>query len=318
MGRIVALAGGVGGAKLAAGLAAIVGGELDVIVNTGDDFEHLGLPISPDLDTVLYTLAGIANPETGWGVAGESWAFLDQLGRYGGPTWFRLGDRDLATHALRTGMLADGCTLSEVTDHLRRRLAIGPTVVPMSDGAVATVVATDEGTLAFQDYFVGRQARPRVSGITFAGAAEAAVAPAAAAALADPGLAGVIICPSNPWLSIDPLLAVPGWRRALERRRVPCVAVSPLVGGKAVKGPTAKIMNELGLPLDVTSIVAHYRRLIDGLVLDRLDADRAGTLGLATHVTNTLMRTLEDRMALAEATLGFCRTLRALTLETDA
>jgi LPPG:FO 2-phospho-L-lactate transferase len=317
--RWLALCGGIGGAKLALGLATLLPAEaLTVVVNTGDDFRHLGLHVSPDIDTVLYTLAGIANREVGWGLEGETWSFMDALGRLGGPTWFRLGDRDLATHALRTTMLAEGHSLSAVTEHLRRSLGIGAAVVPMTDDPVATRVDTDEGALAFQTYFVGRRAEPKVRAVHFEGAAAASMAPAAAAALADPRLAGIVVCPSNPWLSIDPLLAIPGWRAALERRRVPCVAVSPLVGGKAVKGPTAKIMSELSLPLDVSEIVSHYRGLIDGLVLDVVDADRAGTLAVPTHVTNTLMRTLDDRVALGRETLGFCRRLRAPPPENDA
>lgn len=309
-GKWVALCGGVGGAKLALGLARVVPPEnLTVVVNTGDDFRHLGLHVSPDIDTVLYTLAGLSNQELGWGLEGETWRFMEGLERLGGPTWFRLGDRDLATHALRTAMLAEGQTLTEVTRHLAARLSIGPAVLPMSDDPVATMVETDEGELAFQGYFVGRRTEPRVRGIRFTGADRATPAPAAVAALSAPSLAGIVICPSNPWLSIDPLLAIPGWRQLLEERTVPAVAVTPLVGGKAVKGPTAKIMGELGLPLDVAAIVDHYAGLIDGFVLDTVDADRASALKLPTFVTNTLMRTLDDRIALAEATLGFCRRL---------
>lgn len=306
----VALCGGIGGAKLALGLTRVVPAEdLTIIVNTGDDFRHLGLHVSPDVDTVLYTLAGLANPELGWGLAGESWHFMDAVDRLGGPTWFRLGDRDLATHAVRTALLAEGRSLSEVTEHLRRQLGIGAKVVPMSDDAVATVLETDEGVLGFQTYFVGRRAEPRVISIRFEGSEPARPAPAALAALQHEDLAGIIICPSNPWLSVDPILAVSGWRALLAARRAPCVAVTPLIGGKAVKGPTAKIMGELGLALDVAEIVSHYQGLIDAFVLDTVDADRAESLGLPTLVTNTLMRTLEDRINLAEATLGFCRGL---------
>ncbi len=315
--RWVALCGGIGGAKLALGLTKVLAPEqLTIVVNTGDDFRHLGLHVSPDIDTVLYTLAGLSNRELGWGLEGETWGFMDAMKRLGGPTWFRLGDRDLATHALRTTMLSEGQTLTAITAHLARQLGIGPAVLPMSDDAVATIVETDEGTLAFQTYFVGRRAEPRVKAIRFEGAAVARPSPAALAALAHPDLAGIIICPSNPWLSIDPLLAIPGWRTLLQQHRIPCVAVTPLIGSQAVKGPTAKIMAELGLPLDVTAIVSHYRGLIDGFVLDTVDADRAESLGLPTLVTNTLMRTLDDRIALAEATLGFCRRLRATAPKT--
>jgi len=307
----VALCGGVGGAKLALGLSRVLAAEsLTVVVNTGDDFRHLGLHVSPDIDTVLYTLGGIANTELGWGLEGETWGFMDALARLDGPTWFRLGDHDLATHAVRTAMLAKGSSLSEVTAHLGRRLGVGPRVVPMSDDRVATEVDTDEGTLAFQTYFVGRRAEPIVKAIRFDGASNARPAARARAAMTSDDLAGVIICPSNPWLSIDPLLATPGWRELLASRTVPCIAVTPLVGGRAIKGPTAKIMAELGLPLDVTAIVDHYAGLIDGFVLDAVDEDRAGSLNVPTLVTNTMMRTLDDRIALAEAALGFCRRLR--------
>ncbi len=235
---------------------------------------------------------------------------MEGVERLGGPAWFRLGDQDLATHAIRTAMLTEGRSLSEVTAYLAGRLGVGPTVVPMSDDAIATEVDTDEGTLAFQTYFVGRRAAPVVKAIRFVGASKAEPARAAVEVLAADDLAGIIICPSNPWLSIDPLLAIPGWRALLAERRAPCIAVTPLVGGQAIKGPTAKIMAELGLPLDVAAIVDHYARLIDGFVLDAVDNDRAGALKLPNLVTNTMMRTLEDRTALAEACLGFCRRLR--------
>jgi LPPG:FO 2-phospho-L-lactate transferase len=313
----VALCGGIGGAKLALGLAQVVpAADLTIVVNTGDDFRHLGLHVSPDIDTVLYTLSGLANKELGWGIEGETWTFMEAVARLGGPEWFRLGDRDLATHAVRTAMLAEGRKLGEVTAHLARRLGIGPSIVPMSDDPVSTIVETDEGTLDFQTYFVGRRAEPRIRDIRFDGAGNAKPAPAAVQALHRPGLAGIIVCPSNPWLSIDPLLAIPGWRRLLEERRAPCIAVSPLVGGKAVKGPTAKIMAELSHPLHVASIVSHYRSLIDGFVLDTVDNDRSSELDLPTLVTNTLMRTLDDRIALAGACLDFCRRLEQRWPET--
>lgn len=313
----VALCGGVGGAKLALGLARMLPAEaLTIVVNTGDDFRHFGLHVSPDIDTVLYTLAGQSNTELGWGLAGESWRFMDRIEQLGGPAWFRLGDTDLATHALRTEMLQEGWTLSEITGHLAARLDIGAAVVPMSDEPVATMVDTDEGALAFQTYFVGRRAEPRIKAIRFEGAQSAHPAEAAVHAMARGDLAGIIICPSNPWLSIDPLLSIPGWRELIARRKVPAVAVTPLIGGQAVKGPTAKIMGELGLPLDVVSIVEHYSGSIDGFVLDTVDGDRAAELKLPTLVTNTMMRSLEDRTALAGDVLGFCRELRQRGPET--
>ncbi|MBS0240669.1 MAG: 2-phospho-L-lactate transferase [Proteobacteria bacterium] len=307
----VALCGGIGGAKLALGLMHVLAPEqLTIVVNTGDDFRHLGLHVSPDIDTVLYTLAGLSNRELGWGLEGETWSFMEAMARLGGPTWFQLGDQDLATHALRTTMLSEGRSLSEVTRHLGERLGVKPAIVPMSDDPVATVVETEDGTLAFQTYFVGRRCEPKLKAVRFEGAKSARMTPGAKAALADPQLAGILICPSNPWLSVDPLLAIPEWRRALDARHVPCVAVSPLVGGRAVKGPTAKIMGELGLPLHAGSIAAHYQGLIDGLVLDTSDAEWTSRLDVRTAVTKTLMVSLDDRIDLAKATLDLARQLR--------
>lgn len=313
----IALCGGIGGAKLALGLKHVLPIDtLTLIVNTGDDFRHLGLHVSPDIDTVTYTLAGLSNTELGWGLAGESWSFMDALARVGGPTWFRLGDGDLATHVTRTQMLAEGLSLTDVTRTLAQRLGAGVAIVPMSDDPVATLVDTDEGTLPFQTYFVGRRAEPKVKAIRFDGAATARGSSGALAALADPRLAGIIICPSNPWLSIDPLLSVASLATALRDRRVPCVAVTPLIGGQSVKGPTAKIMAELGHPLHPSAIAAHYSGLIDGFVLDVVDSDQAGRFGIPTQITNTLMRSLEDRTRLADATLAFCRTLQRRPQET--
>lgn len=309
-GSYVALCGGVGGAKLALGLAHVLAADkLTIIVNTGDDFEHVGLHVSPDIDTVLYTLAGLANAEQGWGLAGESWNFMGALERLGGPTWFRLGDQDLATHIERTGRLQRGETLSAVTAHLRQRLGVAPAIIPMSDDIVATYVVTDEGRLPFQSYFVGRRCEPRVQSIEFEGAAAAKPARDALAALQQSDLAGLIICPSNPWLSVDPILAIPGWRQAIAALRVPRVAVTPLVAGKAVKGPTAKIMHELGLALTIRSIADHYRGLIDGFILDDADAGLAADLGLPAVSTGTIMRTLDDRVRLAQVALDFCAQL---------
>ena len=309
-GSWVALCGGVGGAKLALGLSHVIAPDkLTIVVNTGDDFEHVGLHVSPDIDTVLYTLAGLANAEQGWGLAGETWRFMDALARIGGPTWFRLGDQDLATHALRTERLQRGDTLSAITDHLRRAMGIGPAIVPMSDDPVRTIVDTEIGRLAFQSYFVEHKCTPRVRSISFDGAGSATPAPAALAALADPVLAGVIICPSNPWLSIDPILAVPGWRAALAARKAPLVAVTPIVAGQAIKGPTAKIMAELGLTPDAASIVDHYRGLIDGFLLDAADAALAERLATSVLTADTIMRTLDDRIRVARASVDLCRRI---------
>ncbi len=311
-GSFVALCGGIGGAKLALGLARVLPADkLTIVVNTGDDFEHVGLHVSPDVDTVLYTLAGLSNQELGWGLAGETWGFMDAMARIDGPTWFRLGDHDLATHVWRTQQMHAGCKLTAITEHLRQRLGIAPRVVPMSDDPVRTIVDTDEGTLPFQTYFVGRRCVPRIAAIRFLGADRAQASPEALSALAAPDLAGIIICPSNPWLSVDPMLAVPGLKAALTSSRAPLIAVTPLVAGQAIKGPTAKIMGELGLPLDVAAIVAHYRGLIDGFVLDAADGPQAATLGLPVTVTDTVMRSLEDRERVARTAIGFCRRLRS-------
>jgi len=303
---ILALAGGVGGAKLANGLAAnLAPEELLIAVNTGDDFEHLGLPICPDLDTVAYTLAGINDPVQGWGIAGESWAFMDAMAGLGGETWFRLGDRDLATHVRRRALLAEH-SLSDVTAMLTRALGIRHAIVPMSDAPVRSIVSTDEGDLPFQDYFVRLQCRPRFHAIRFDGAEGATASPGFAAALANPALEAIVICPSNPILSIAPILSVPGVRDAIVGARVPIVAVSPFIGGQAVKGPAAKIMAELGLATTPEAVFAQYDGLLDGLVIDRADAADATP---AMLVTDTLMRDPGDQRRLAAETIAFARSL---------
>lgn len=303
--RWVLLSGGVGGAKLALGLdRALPPGTLTVIANTGDDFTHLGLAVSPDIDTLLYTLAGLVNPATGWGRRDETWHFMAALGELGGETWFRLGDRDLALHVERTRRLAAGATLSTVTADVAAQLGLATRIVPMSDAPAPTRVVTPQGTLAFQDYFVRRRAEPVARGFDYGGVAVAA-APGALAALADPRLAGVIIAPSNPWLSIAPLLAVPGLRAAIAATGVPVVAVSPVVGGAALKGPTAKIMGELGLPVTPAAVARHYG-ILTGLVLDDVDAASAAeveALGVRTATAQSVMRTLEDRVGLARAAM---------------
>jgi LPPG:FO 2-phospho-L-lactate transferase len=246
--RIIALSGGVGGAKLALGLSRVLPpGDLTVVANTGDDFEHLGLSISPDIDTLLYTLAGLDNPATGWGRRDESWNFMAALEALGGETWFRLGDRDLATHIERTRRLRAGESLSQITDDFRRRFGIAARILPMSDDPVRTRVKTKDGWLDFQPYFVRHRCEPVITAIEFAGAADARPQPELLAALADPALSAVIICPSNPFISIEPILALRGVRAALRDCAAPVVAVSPIIGGHAVKGPTAKMMQELGL-----------------------------------------------------------------------
>ncbi|MBB3770220.1 LPPG:FO 2-phospho-L-lactate transferase [Angulomicrobium tetraedrale] len=308
-GKVVALSGGIGGAKLALGLDRVLApGQLTVIVNTGDDFRHFGLHISPDIDTLLYTLSGLDDPVRGWGRRDETWTFMRAMGELGREGWFQLGDGDLAIHVERTRRLAAGETLSHVTDFLRRQLGIGSVIVPMSDDPVATQVETDEGRLDFQHYFVRRHCEPRVTGIDFAGADEARLAPGAAAALADPDLALIVICPSNPYLSVDPVLAVPGLRAALRAGRAPVVAVSPIIAGQAVKGPTAKMMTELGRVPSAAEVARHYAGLIDLFVVDEADAGMDAHMdagaGVRTVAAPTLMRTLDDRMNLARIVLG--------------
>jgi LPPG:FO 2-phospho-L-lactate transferase len=307
---VVALSGGTGGAKLALGLyRALPPDCLMVVCNTGDDFEHLGLSISPDLDTVLYTLAGIANSETGWGRANESWNFMQALGQFGGETWFRLGDADLATHVERTRRLAAGERLSATSKDFCRRLGVRAWLVPMCDEPVRTMVATEGGVLPFQRYFVEQRCEPKVNGFEFQGAGAARPAPPIRAALESDRLEAVVICPSNPFISIDPILAVPGVRAALAGSGAPVVAVSPLIGGRAVKGPTAKMMAELGLPISVRAVAEHYGDLLDGFVMDAADAAEAKALELPCLVTRTLMTSEDDKRALAAEVLAFARQL---------
>jgi len=306
--HVVALAGGVGGAKLAAGLQAVLPpGALSVIVNTGDDFEHWGLTICPDLDTVLYNLAGVNNPETGWGRADESFAVLHAMGLLGGEDWFRLGDRDLAVHLRRAEWLRQGLSMTEITDRLRRSFGIRSTILPMSDAPVRTLVHTDEGDLPFQHYFVGRRCEPCVIDISFVGAAESELPDAAYAALTAADV--IVFCPSNPYLSLDPILSVDGMRALLRKVRAPKVAVAPIVGGKALKGPAAKMMREMGYPVTPVTIAAHYDDVLDGFVLDREDAAAAGHVRMPALVTDTIMSDLESKARLAEAVLDFAAPL---------
>jgi len=312
--RCLALSGGVGGAKLALGLSHVLPPDgLLVVANTGDDFEHIGLLICPDIDTVTYTLAGVSNPETGWGRADEGWRFMETLAALGGETWFRLGDRDLALHLERTRRTAAGESLSAVTADIAGKLGIAARIAPMSDQPVRTIVETPDGALIFQHYFVREQCAPRVTGFRFEGAEGAAPSPAFAAALkSDPE--AIVICPSNPFISIDPILAIPGVPAALRRCGAPVVAVSPIVGGKAIKGPMAKMMDELGLPTGAVEVARHYDGLIDGFVLDSCDADSADAvkaLGSAVLVTGTVMQTLEDKTRLAREVLDFAQSIAA-------
>ena len=299
--KIVALAGGVGGAKLADGLAhALAPQDLTVIVNTGDDFEHWSLAISPDLDTVCYTLAGLANPDTGWGRKDETFHALENIHALGGKDWFRIGDQDLATHLERTHRLRQGEPLSQVTQSFCHAWGVRSVILPMSDEPVHTLVDTIEyGELAFQEYFVHLRCEPRVRGFRFSGIEQALPAPGCLEAIeaAD----AVVICPSNPWVSIDPILAVPGMRKAIQVK--PVVAVSPIIGGETVKGPAAKMSRELGIPASAAAVARHYGDLLSGFVLDTVDTELAKELSIPALVTNTIMKTPADRQKLAEDVL---------------
>jgi LPPG:FO 2-phospho-L-lactate transferase len=302
--KYLALSGGVGGAKLAFGLAQVLPAEaLIVAVNVGDDFEHLGLTICPDLDTVLYTLAGLVHPQQGWGRADDTWGVLDELRRLGGESWFALGDRDIALHVLRSELLRQGCTSSEVSADLARRLGVAVPVVPITDAQLRTFVATDRGRLAFQDYFVRLRCAPSVQSLEFEGAASATLSPIVRACLESDDLAGVIVCPSNPYLSLAPMLAVAELRERLRALTVPVLAVSPIVAGEAIKGPTAKIMRELGVQPTAGVIADLYADFVDIVVVDTADAALvAGDRRFA--VRNTVMKTPEQKTALARECLA--------------
>jgi LPPG:FO 2-phospho-L-lactate transferase len=307
--RVVALAGGVGGAKLVDGLAKILAPpDLAVVVNTGDDFTHLGLRICPDLDTVTYTLAGLVDAERGWGRAEESWRFLEALGRLGGPTWFRLGDRDLAMHAERTRRLQQGERLTAVTRQLCHALQIEVDVLPMSDAETPTLVLTQEGELAFQEYFVARQCRPCVLGFRFGRAPGAGPTDEVLQALQ--GADMIILCPSNPWVSLDPILDLPGVRQRVERSVA--VGVSPLVGGRALRGPAAKMFSELGIQPSASAVAAHYRGMLRGFVIDASDEEQAADIaemGMRTLVANIVMMQPDDRVRLASQVVDFASQL---------
>lgn len=307
--HIVALAGGVGGAKLAYGLSKIVPpGQLTIIGNVADDLILYGLHVSPDLDTVMYTLAEVANPATGWGLAGDSWQMLDMLARYGQDTWFGLGDRDLATHVLRTAWLAQGVALTEITRRLMDALGVTHRLLPVTDDPLATMIDTeDRGTLAFQEYFVRYRWQPPVRRVWFRGVEQARVTAEAEQALRTADV--IVFCPSNPVLSIEPILAVPGVRDLILNRRGPCVAVSPFVDGKAVKGPAAKLMCELGLDISPDGLVTYYAGLLDGLVIDRSDSRPALAGAVSWLATHTLMQSDDDKVRLAEEVLEWVGSL---------
>jgi LPPG:FO 2-phospho-L-lactate transferase len=310
--KIVALAGGVGGAKLALGLARTLPSDgLTVVVNTADDFEHLGLHVSPDIDTVTYTLADLANPETGWGRRDESWNFMAAIEKAGGETWFRLGDKDLATHVIRTKRLRAGDRLSAITRDLARQFGVEHEIVPMSDDPVRTIVATLDGDLEFQDWFVGRRCEPAVRGVRFAGIEKARAHQSLALG---PGTRGMVVCPSNPFVSVAPIVGLPGVRDAIERTAIPRVAISPIVGGHAIKGPAAKMLAELGHDVSALGVARHYIGLLDGFVLDAADSalkPAIEALGMRVLVANTLMNDDMDKQRLAMIVLDFVDEIAA-------
>jgi len=299
----------VGGAKLALGLSRLLS-EQEVVfaVNTGDDFDHLGLHISPDIDTLTYTLAGASNTELGWGREGETWQFIEALGELGGEDWFRLGDKDMALHIHRRSLLANGATLTQATQQIATALGIRHQIIPMSDDPVRTVVHTKSGeALPFQHYFVRDRCEPKVARFEFIGIESAAPNPQLLAALGD--CSGIIICPSNPYVSVDPLLNLPGMRDAIKAASAPVVAVSPIVSGIAIKGPAAKMMAELDVPNTAASVAAHYGDLLDGFVIDEQDADLASRIDTPTVAAQSVMRTLADREQLAQSVLTFVSSL---------
>ena len=304
--KVLALAGGVGGAKLALGLRDILDEEsLAIVVNTGDDEEFFGLHVSPDLDTVMYTLGGIANPDTGWGISGETFRSLERLQQYGADTWFNLGDMDMATHIRRTQLLGQGNTLSQVTNSLCSSLGIAPSIYPMTDHRLRTIVVTEVGNMSFQEYFVKNRCEPRVISLRFDSPSECSPSPGFVTALNESDL--LVFCPSNPFLSVDPILAVPGVRKKIENFRGARVAVSPIVGGEAIKGPAGKILRELGHEVSCVGVAKRYVDLCDVFIIDNVDADLASTiekLGMRVVVTNTIMNNDQEKRTLAREILS--------------
>ena len=308
MAKILALTGGVGGAKLALGLSKILSPEeVMFAVNVGDDFEHLGLHISPDIDSLTYALSGENNQELGWGRSGETWQFIETLGGLGGEAWFRLGDKDLALHLRRAQLLKENKTLTQATAEIAARMGIKHSMTPISDDPIRTMVNTTDGELAFQHYFVREQCKPAVTGFRFEGIEQAKINPAIEAWLQ--GCDGVIICPSNPFVSVAPILQVPGMRQAIAH--LPIIAVSPIVAGLALKGPAAKMMQELQIPTTAKAIADQYEGLIDGFVLDETDAQSIGELAIPAIATKSVMVTLEDRVDLARECIRFLDTLQS-------
>ncbi len=310
--RIITLSGGVGGAKLVLGLAhALPAERLLVVTNTGDDFNHLGLSICPDTDTVLYTLSGLANPEQGWGRVNETWTFMQTIRDLGGSDWFNLGDGDVALHVLRTCKLAEGATLTEVTRDIAHSLNIDVPIIPMCDQSVSTMVKTPDGLLPFQDYFVRDRCAPIVNGFLFEGIEAARPNPVLMSALTEEPSA-IVIAPSNPYVSVDPILGIPDMRDLLRKSGAPIIAVSPIIGGQAIKGPAAKMMGELGLTASAVEIARHYKDFIDALIIDEEDSELApaiAEMGIEVEVAPTLMKSLDDRIDLANLTLSVAARL---------
>ncbi len=305
--KIVTFSGGVGGAKLVDGLSQLLPrGNLTIIVNTGDDFEHFGLYICPDLDTVCYTLAGLANAETGWGRNDETFNAMENIKRLGGPDWFCIGDKDIATHLERSRRLHEGQLLSQITRSFCQAWGIRHLILPMSNQPVRTILDTIEhGEMAFQEYFVHRNCEPKVKGIRFAGVKSAGPAPGVLEAIKTAD--AIVFGPSNPWVSIDPILSISDIRSSLNGKMV--VAVSPIIGGKTIKGPAAKIFSEMGISPSAIAVSHHYKNLLSGFILDSTDADTANGFSIPVKITNTLMRTHDDRRHLAEDVLNLIENL---------
>ena len=313
MGKYLAISGGIGGAKLALGLShALDPAQLTVVANTGDDFIHHGLNISPDIDTLLYTLADLNNTELGWGRRDETWGFAEACEQLGMDTWFRLGDKDLAIHLYRTERMRQGASLSEVINELRVKFKVRAEIVPMSDTPVATIVESDIGTLSFQEYFVKNRCKPKVSKIHFAGINEAAPARAFLQILDDEELQGIIICPSNPFLSIDPILSLPGIKEKIKKSAKPVLVVSPVVDGQSLKGPTSKLMHELNLSCNVLSIAEIYHDIATAIIIDTSDKfaiEQIESLGLSVLSTNIIMNELEEKIELGRQLIELCTSL---------
>ncbi len=313
--KYLALSGGVGGAKLALGLSHVLDTEqLLVVANTGDDFQHLGLSVSPDIDTLIYTLSGLNNRELGWGRQDESWNFMQACEELGMETWFRLGDKDLVLHLFRTQALSQGLTLSEVTRELCKRFNIRTQIVPMSDDSVKTFVKTTMGTLPFQEYFVKHRCLPEVTGLEYEGIDSAKMSSLFDQYLDDPALQAVIICPSNPFLSVQPILSLSNVRKKLKEIMRPVIIVSPIVEGQALKGPTAKMMKELDFDCDVCGVVDFYADIADGIVIDIKDSayvEEIESRGVKVHTSNIVMQSLQDRKDLAREVIRFSKTLCA-------